>query len=204
MRLRMTAVAAALAVALTGTLVGFSGDSVEGDSRSEPPLRLAYESTHERAEKRVAAEIAEAAERKRQAEIAAQKQAAIEVELARLKAKREAAQAKANQLKQVRATMNVPGPVGAQAAILACIRSYEGAYTSNTGNGYYGAYQYDQPTWNSNAGPAGYPEWYGRRAHEAPPGIQDAVAWFTYQARGLQPWGNKARANCRWPNLNPK
>ncbi len=66
------------------------------------------------------------------------------------------------------------------AAALARLRSCEGAYTSNTGNGYYGAYQYDIGTWG---GYKGYPH-----AAAAPPAVQDQKAWETYKARGWQPW----------------
>lgn len=65
-------------------------------------------------------------------------------------------------------------------AALARLRSCEGSYTSNTGNGYYGAYQFDIGTWN---GYAGYPN-----AAAAPPIVQDQKAWETYQRRGWQPW----------------
>ena len=63
---------------------------------------------------------------------------------------------------------------------LARLRSCEGSYTSNTGNGYYGAYQYDLRTWGNYQG---YPN-----ASLAPPAVQDQKVWETYQARGWQPW----------------
>lgn len=63
---------------------------------------------------------------------------------------------------------------------LAKLRSCEGSYTSNTGNGYYGAYQFDIGTWG---GYGGYPN-----AASAPPAVQDQKAWETYQRRGWQPW----------------
>ncbi len=66
------------------------------------------------------------------------------------------------------------------AEALARLRSCEGSYTSNTGNGYYGAYQYDLQTWG---GYMGYPN-----AAAAPPDVQDQKAWETYQRRGWQPW----------------
>ncbi len=65
-------------------------------------------------------------------------------------------------------------------AALARLRSCEGSYTSNTGNGYYGAYQFDIRTWNNFGG---YPN-----AAAAPPIVQDQKAWETYQRRGWQPW----------------
>lgn len=63
---------------------------------------------------------------------------------------------------------------------LARLRSCEGSYTSNTGNGYYGAYQFDIQTWG---GYGGFPN-----AAAAPPAVQDEKAWLTYQRRGWQPW----------------
>ncbi|MGI9027802.1 MAG: G5 domain-containing protein [Candidatus Saccharimonadales bacterium] len=65
-------------------------------------------------------------------------------------------------------------------AALARLRSCEGSYTSATGNGYYGAYQFDVRTWNNFGG---YPN-----AAAAPPIVQDQKAQETYQRRGWQPW----------------
>ena len=69
---------------------------------------------------------------------------------------------------------------GSFEAALAQLRSCEGSYSSSTGNGYYGAYQFDIGTWNNYGG---YPN-----ASAAPPIIQDQKAWETYQRRGWQPW----------------
>lgn len=69
---------------------------------------------------------------------------------------------------------------GSFAEALARLRSCEGSYTSNTGNGYYGAYQYDAQTWGGYKGYA--------VASDAPPAVQDEKAWETYQRRGWQPW----------------
>jgi resuscitation-promoting factor RpfB len=69
---------------------------------------------------------------------------------------------------------------GSFAEALARLRSCEGSYTSNTGNGYYGAYQFDRQTWGNYGGYA--------VASDAPPEIQDEKAWLTYQRRGWQPW----------------
>jgi uncharacterized protein YabE (DUF348 family) len=55
-----------------------------------------------------------------------------------------------------------------------------GNYAMNSGNGYYGAYQFDLSTWQSNGG-TGYP-------HEASPATQDAIAKALYARRGAQPW----------------
>lgn len=66
------------------------------------------------------------------------------------------------------------------AGALARLRSCEGSYTSNTGNGYYGAYQYDISTWANYGGYS--------NASLAPPAVQDEKAWLTYQSRGWHPW----------------
>ena len=47
-----------------------------------------------------------------------------------------------------------------------------GDYTTDTGNGYYGAYQFDQGTWDAYA-PAGY---QGVNPATAPPAVQDQTA----------------------------
>lgn len=69
---------------------------------------------------------------------------------------------------------------GSFSEALARLRSCEGSYTSNTGNGYYGAYQYDVSTWGNYKG--------YKYASDAPASVQDEKAWQTYQARGWQPW----------------
>ena len=55
-----------------------------------------------------------------------------------------------------------------------------GNYLVNTGNGYYGAYQFDQATWESVGG-SGRPHW-------AEPVVQDARARLLHARRGWQPW----------------
>lgn len=55
-----------------------------------------------------------------------------------------------------------------------------GNYNTNTGNGYYGAYQYNNGTWNNYGGYA--------RADLAPAAVQDAKARETQAARGWNPW----------------
>lgn len=69
-------------------------------------------------------------------------------------------------------------------AALARLRSCEGAYTSNTGNGYYGAYQFNLGSWRTNA-PADYKDTI---PSNAPPGIQDLAASTYYQKSGWRPW----------------
>ena len=53
-------------------------------------------------------------------------------------------------------------------------------YKINTGNGHYGAYQFDLSTWRSVGG-RGFP-------NQASPAEQDARALLLYRMRGWQPW----------------
>ncbi len=53
-------------------------------------------------------------------------------------------------------------------------------YSINTGNGYYGAYQFDLSTWQSVGG-SGYP-------NNASPAEQDYRALYLYRMRGWEPW----------------
>jgi resuscitation-promoting factor RpfB len=55
-----------------------------------------------------------------------------------------------------------------------------GHYDRNSGNGYYGAYQYDIGTWGGYMGYA--------RADLAPPEVQDQKVYETYLRRGWKPW----------------
>ncbi len=72
-------------------------------------------------------------------------------------------------------------------APLACIRSFEqgaAGYATDTGNGFYGAYQFDLATWQSVGGS-------GNPAH-ASAAEQDMRAEMLYDRRGLQPWPTPA------------
>lgn len=60
-----------------------------------------------------------------------------------------------------------------------------GVYTKNTGNGFYGAYQYDLSTWNHYQGYA--------RPDLAPAAVQDAKAHDTQARRGWSPWPTCSR-----------
>jgi hypothetical protein len=64
----------------------------------------------------------------------------------------------------------------------ACIRSHEGWWTANTGNGYYGAYQFLLSTWRAVGG-QGYP-------HQASPREQNYRAWLNWRANGSR-WGGQ-------------
>ena len=63
-------------------------------------------------------------------------------------------------------------------------RESGGNYNINTGNGYYGAWQFDRGTWLANGGAR-----FSHYAHQAPKWAQDYVAYRTYRARGWAPWG---------------
>lgn len=66
--------------------------------------------------------------------------------------------------------------------ILAQLRYCEagGIYDRNSGNGYYGAYQYSISTWNNYGGYA--------RADLAPAAVQDEKAMLDIARRGYSPW----------------
>jgi LysM repeat protein len=68
--------------------------------------------------------------------------------------------------------------------ILARVRQREsgGNYADNTGNGYYGAYQFSLGTWESVGG-SGLPS-------SASPAEQDTRAQMLYNERGCNPWPN--------------
>jgi hypothetical protein len=72
----------------------------------------------------------------------------------------------------------------------ACVKSKEGAWTSNTGNGYYGGFQADM-----NFQRAYGPEYLRRwgTANNWPPIAQIHMAWRGWRARGWQPWPNTSR-----------
>ncbi|WP_020673457.1 transglycosylase family protein [Amycolatopsis nigrescens] len=69
-------------------------------------------------------------------------------------------------------------PSSAWAKLRMCESS--GRYNINTGNGYYGAYQFNLATWQSVGG-AGRPD-------QASPHEQDYRALYLYRMRGWQPW----------------
>jgi hypothetical protein len=73
------------------------------------------------------------------------------------------------------ATASSQGGGFASSSTVQCESS--GDYSANTGNGYYGGYQFDSHTWDRFGDPA-YEE-----ANEAPPAVQDAAAArVTYDA----------------------
>lgn len=59
-----------------------------------------------------------------------------------------------------------------------------GNYSINTGNGYYGAYQFAYGTWLGVGGGR-----YARTANQAPRFAQDHMAWKLWRSQGWGPWG---------------
>lgn len=72
------------------------------------------------------------------------------------------------------------GITGSNAALLRALRTCEtgGNYQTNTGNGYYGAYQFSEGTWRSMGTSYAY-------AHQAPPAVQDDAALRLAQRAGF-------------------
>ena len=106
--------------------------------------------------------------------------------VAPLRARQEAAAQAAKAAAIRRATPKVVFGGTTDAAFTA-LRQCEagGNYAANTGNGYYGAYQYNLGTWANYGGYA--------RPDLAPPAVQDAKAQATQAARGWSPWPACAR-----------
>jgi hypothetical protein len=80
-------------------------------------------------------------------------------------------------------SVGIPGPItGPLAADFAKLRSCESGdeYTINTGNGFYGAYQFSLSTWQG-LGYSGVPS-------NASPATQDAAALKLYKESGWSPW----------------
>jgi hypothetical protein len=82
-------------------------------------------------------------------------------------------------------------PHVAPGGIWACIRMHESGnnYRENTGNGYYGAYQFSLPTWRSVGG-SGLPS-------DAPPSEQDMRAQMLQQRSGWGQWSTAAGCGAR-------
>ena len=63
----------------------------------------------------------------------------------------------------------------------------------NPAGPYYGAYQFNQATWNSIASSVGRNDLVGVKPSEASPADQDAMALALYRSRGAQPWPSCGR-----------
>jgi hypothetical protein len=82
-------------------------------------------------------------------------------------------------------------PAAQLMADFTCIHEYEGAWSADTGNGYYGGFQMD---WSfMSAYGAEYLRAWGT-ADQWPPALQMAVAIRAYlSGRGFWPWPTSAR-----------
>lgn len=81
------------------------------------------------------------------------------------------------------------GSGGPSAADWAALRQCEssGNYAIDTGNGYYGAYQFSQATWDWVASMV-RPDLVGVLPSDASPADQDAMAFALYDMNGASPW----------------
>jgi hypothetical protein len=75
-----------------------------------------------------------------------------------------------------------PQPSGPTPGQLLALRMCEsgGNYGINTGNGFYGAYQFAAGTWSSLG--------FGGLPSEAPPWVQDQAVVMLWQRSGWSPW----------------
>jgi murein DD-endopeptidase MepM/ murein hydrolase activator NlpD len=89
----------------------------------------------------------------------------------------------------VTAAASAPAVVSSAAlgGVWACIRQHEsgGNYATNTGNGYYGAYQFSLSTWRAMGG-SGLPS-------SASPAVQDAMAKKLQATSGFGQWPQTSR-----------
>jgi Transglycosylase-like domain len=77
---------------------------------------------------------------------------------------------------------------------LVCTRRIEsgGNYQAYNASGpYYGAYQFNQGTWNATASNAGRGELVGVDPRNASEYDQDDMAWTLFESRGKGPWGGR-------------
>lgn len=86
-----------------------------------------------------------------------------------------------------------PPPKGGPFADAAeCTRAHEGWYTANTGNGYYGAYQFSLGTWRNTVRVMGRDDLVNILPSDASPADQDAAFWFLWGGgAGASHWGGR-------------
>lgn len=89
-----------------------------------------------------------------------------------------------------RSSSQRPVLLGTLARDFACIRAHESTdnYSENTGNGFYGAYQFLPSTWDSVVVTAGLARYANGRPDLAPPRVQDEAALTLYHLQGWAPW----------------
>lgn len=83
---------------------------------------------------------------------------------------------------------------GQLAELRFCESGGHGEYVANTGNGYYGAYQFLPSTWDSIASQSGRPDLVGVAPHLASPADQDAMARALFARSGAGQWPVCGRA----------
>jgi hypothetical protein len=73
-------------------------------------------------------------------------------------------------------------------------------YSENTGNGFYGAYQFLIKTWRDTLTnlhkmhpDLGYEKWINALPNKAPPEVQDAAAQLQFAVNGRSPWPSCGR-----------
>lgn len=135
----------------------------QAEARSEGSAMLAGIQASENEAMRIALEQARLAEEARRAQEAAQR-----------------ARERASTTTTPRAAKSASSTSG---DVWAALRQCEsgGNYAANTGNGYYGAYQFSASTWRSMGTGYAY-------AHEAPPAVQDDAAQRLQARSGWGQW----------------
>lgn len=68
---------------------------------------------------------------------------------------------------------------------------HDAGYATNTGNGYFGAFQFKRSTWDSWAGSMGWDSLIGVLPSDASVNDQDQMAWSLYESAGSGPWGGR-------------
>lgn len=88
-----------------------------------------------------------------------------------------------------------PAPSETKAGFLACVRKAESHddYGAVNRHGYYGAYQFNQGTWDRTARHAGRPDLAGLRPDRASPADQDLLASALLSWLGKTPWHDRCR-----------
>ena len=91
-----------------------------------------------------------------------------------------------------------PAPVAASGGVWACVRQAEagGNYGEDSGNGYFGAYQFLPSTWDSVARRLGMTAYVGVLPSNAPPAVQDQFAAALQAEDGWGQWGARTRTIC--------
>ncbi len=166
----------ATSVALLATMAGPSLASDEQSKTTDPKSHAQrYDSLAQ--EQRTLNRSELAVERQRQRERRAERLA--EIEAAEEAAAEEAAVADAAAAQTTETTTDTSTSTSPELASIAQCES-GGDYSANTGNGYYGAYQFTQETWEGVGG-SGLPS-------EASPEEQDMRAQALMEQSGSSPW----------------